>query len=386
MSPRRVRVVSSSGTVTPTSRSLTSHIGVSGPVHEWRPPRPLNKPNDNPPSRLRSPAGLLLLGSGLLVLLGLIAAASRAHHTPGGHAGVHSPPSGAGDYVFTIFAILIVGGAAALLYLWFSERDALAEMLRKRRQRSRYRALAFVLVLGLAAAALTRTGSHFLNRGDEGDDQARLVPKGANERPLSPTATRRPQLELLPILVAAGAGFVVLGYIGVRTMRRARAELLEQHALERRFESLLDETLDDLYANTDPRAAIIAAYARMEGLFASSGLPRQPHEAPLEYLGRALADLRASGAALGRLTGLFQRAKFSAHDIDESMRVEAIEALTQVRDELRARREEDRVHRERAETTRSERTDERGDPTSDEDPFAAAAEKARGSIYSGGRS
>ena len=48
--------------------------------------------------RPRSPGGLLLLGLGLLVLLGFVAAVSRAHHTPGGHAGVHSPPSGVGDW------------------------------------------------------------------------------------------------------------------------------------------------------------------------------------------------------------------------------------------------------------------------------------------------
>jgi Domain of unknown function (DUF4129) len=123
----------------------------------------------------------------------------------------------------------------------------------------------------------------------------------------------------------------------------------------------------------------------MEQLFASAGLPRRPHEAPLEYLGRALGELRASGAALGRLTGLFQRAKFSSHEVDESMRTEAIEALTQVRDELRAKREEDRLYREQAEEFRRTRTDQLDDAPASEDPFAAAADKARGSIYSGGR-
>jgi hypothetical protein len=56
-----------------------------------------------------------------------------------------------------------------------------------------------------------------------------------------------------------------------------------------------------------------------------------------------------------------------------------------VRDELRARREEDKLHRERAETIRSEQLDRQGDSTPGEDPFVAAAEKARGDIYGGGR-
>lgn len=37
-----------------------------------------------------------------------------------------------------------------------------------------------------------------------------------------------------------------------------------------------------------------------------------------------------------RLTELFTRAKFSQHVVDETMKQEAIEALAQIRDDLRA--------------------------------------------------
>jgi hypothetical protein len=350
----------------------------------------LDKPSDTQGSRfrLRSPGTLLLLGVGLVAVLGLVAAVSRTHDTPGGRSGIHSPPSGVGDYVFTIFAIVLVGAAAALIYLWISEREALAQLHGKRGHRGTYKALIFVLIIGLAAAIITRTGGLHLFNGNVNKDKGKIgaqAPAANKKKPTAPNASQPPRFEWLPIIIAGGAGFAILGFLGVRTLRRARGELLEQHLLERRFESLLDETLDDLYANADPRAAIIAAYARMEQLFASSGLPRRPHEAPLEYLGRALGELRASGAALGRLTGLFQRAKFSSHEVDESMRTEAIEALTQVRDELRAKREEDLLHREQAEEFDRTRIVQRDDATYSEDPFAAAADKARGSIYSGGR-
>jgi hypothetical protein len=56
-----------------------------------------------------------------------------------------------------------------------------------------------------------------------------------------------------------------------------------------------------------------------------------------------------------------------------------------VRDELRAKRQEDLLHREQAEEFRRTRTDQLADAPASEDPFAAAADKARGSIYSGGR-
>jgi hypothetical protein len=330
---------------------------------------------------------LFLLGAALLALLALVAAVSRVHHVPGGHAGSHAAPTGIGDYVVTIFLIVILAGAGALLYVWFSEREAIAMTRAARGKKGTYRALAFLLLLALIAVSLPRL--HFLQSFHrKADSQGKIHPGRhvkPKRKPLGPRAETPPKFEWLPVFVATGAGMAILGYIGLRTIRRSRGQLLEREILERKFESLLDETLDDLYAQKDPRKAIIAAYARMERLFGSAGLARHPYEAPLEYLGRALGEVRASGAALGRLTGLFQRAKFSAHDVDESMRSDAIEALTQVRDELRANREEELMHRERAEAIRNERRDRLGDAEPGEDPFAAAADKARGSIYSGGR-
>ena len=117
-----------------------------------------------------------------------------------------------------------------------------------------------------------------------------------------------------------------------------RAPLVDEFLLDREFEELVDDALADLYAETDPRRAIIACYARVERLFAGFGLPRDPAEAPLEYLDRVLPELRASGSALRRLTALFEWAKFSEHDVDASMRERAIEALVDVRNELRAKR------------------------------------------------
>src|SRR5437879_163092 len=101
---------------------------------------------DRAPARFRavSPRAVVALGVGLLVLLGLVAAASRAHHTPGGHAGVHQPPSGVGDYLFSIFALLLVSTALFFFYLWFSERDLLVQ---KRQQRGMGRSL--VVIFGL---------------------------------------------------------------------------------------------------------------------------------------------------------------------------------------------------------------------------------------------
>jgi hypothetical protein len=134
------------------------------------------------------------------------------------------------------------------------------------------------------------------------------------------------------VFVAALVGFAILAAVLVRPKGRPLPELEARNELER----MLDETLDDLHRERDPRRAVIAAYARMERSLGSYGLPRRPAEAPLEYLGRVLAELTGSGAAARRLTGLFERAKFSEHSIDARMKQDAIAAVGAVRDELRA--------------------------------------------------
>jgi len=137
-----------------------------------------------------------------------------------------------------------------------------------------------------------------------------------------------------PLIAAGGTlvGFAILAAVLVRPKGRQMPELEARKELER----MLDETLDDLRRERDPRRAVIAAYARMERSLGSYGLARRPAEAPLEYLGRVLAELTGSAAAARRLTALFERAKFSEHSIDARMKEDAIAAVGAVRDELRA--------------------------------------------------
>jgi hypothetical protein len=98
----------------------------------------------------------------------------------------------------------------------------------------------------------------------------------------------------------------------------------------------LDDSLDDLRNEPDPRLAVIAAYARMERALAFEGLARRKAEAPREYLARTLPALGAGAGSVARLTALFEEAKFSPHDVDAGMKDEAIDALEALRDELRA--------------------------------------------------
>ncbi len=117
--------------------------------------------------------------------------------------------------------------------------------------------------------------------------------------------------------------------------QRKRSKLVREITATQELLAMLDETLDDLSNEADPRKAVIAAYARMEKILAGHGLGRRPSEAPLEYLQRVLTELRVSEEAVTKLTALFERAKFSEHEIGPEAKDEAIDALVELRDQLR---------------------------------------------------
>jgi Domain of unknown function (DUF4129) len=149
---------------------------------------------------------------------------------------------------------------------------------------------------------------------------------------------RRGELRLGPFVVVGlglGAALVYLSY----RRRRLRRPLREgdEDALADELGLLLEDAIDDLLAEPDPRRAVIAAYARMERALAAFGLPRQDAEAPLEYLERiapAIAHIPGTSGLAFELTHLYERARFSAHAVDVEMKDDALSALVRLRAEL----------------------------------------------------
>jgi len=97
-----------------------------------------------------------------------------------------------------------------------------------------------------------------------------------------------------------------------------------------------DDLIDELQLGGEPRLAIQRAYAAVETGFGSREMRRRPAETPLKYLDRVFGRRRQAAPALGRLTDLFQIARFSTEPVDESMREAAIDALREIRDQYRA--------------------------------------------------
>jgi Domain of unknown function (DUF4129) len=135
--------------------------------------------------------------------------------------------------------------------------------------------------------------------------------------------------------VTAGVGAGVVGFAGLAIVRarRRRGADVEPRAM---VAAGARDAAAAAAIPADPRAAVLAAYARMETALASVGLARRPSDAPREYLARLEAGLGGGRAPAARLTELFERARFSAHPVGESSRAEAIDALETLRMELEA--------------------------------------------------
>jgi hypothetical protein len=187
-------------------------------------------------------------------------------------------------------------------------------------------AVAFLYAVRLAVDRGLLEGLLDLERGEPRDGEG----VAARDRPGVPSADFREG----PALVLAAAVALAAALHVLR--RRARRGLRGvAPTLEERLAHVLDDSIDDLRAEGDPRRAVIAAYARMETVLAAHGAPRRPADAPLEYLARVLGQLSVPAGAAVDLTSLFERAKFSPHPVDAGMKDEAIDALVSVRDELR---------------------------------------------------
>jgi|SRR6185312_5546830 len=149
------------------------------------------------------------------------------------------------------------------------------------------------------------------------------------------TRARAVQFDWGPVIVVSVLAVLALAAAGWYVVDRRRATPKTDQPIAD-LVLALERTIADLRAEPDPRTAVIAAYAQMERALADAGLARAPAEAPREYLGRVLPAVGAGTASVERLTELFERAKFSPHEIDATMKNEAIDALESLRDELRS--------------------------------------------------
>jgi hypothetical protein len=152
-----------------------------------------------------------------------------------------------------------------------------------------------------------------------------------------------------PVFEAIGwgikvAALVVLGWLLYRGVRRLRdlvrwrrrpppkAHLVDFDVLddpEPLAEEMRADAADqfELLLGGTPRNAIVACWDRFEEQAEHVRAARKPWETSSEFTLRLLDAVSADPAAVSRLEALYREARFSEHEIDESRRESAIEAL-----------------------------------------------------------
>lgn len=278
---------------------------------------------------------LLSVAAGLVVLLAIVAVASR---TGVGKSNDGGPSTDYLSYAYTAFFILFVLAIPFTLWaLWVEGGQVRTERPSFKRAVIQNLLTFGVICLLVGGALYLNHHHHFVfHRPDAralNNTHKALTHKNGKPVKVEPTFKWPVFWVALALLAAASVPIV----------REARRRKAQRVRLEWEPPTLADElsdeiglALDDLRSETEIRRAVIAAYARMEKVLARRGLARRVSETALEFLRRMLGDLRVSAPAAAELTQLFEEAKFSTHDLDESARTRAIAALETIRSELLA--------------------------------------------------
>ncbi len=287
--------------------------------------RPPEEPRPGPLSAARTAA----LAGSLVALLAVVSVAARSgdhgRALPGG-----SLAGAAGHHAF-VWVLLVVGPIAAVLGLTvflYSQvarrRDPELIALRRRARRR------FLILAAIAMAFWI----YYARTGHNPFSFLHLRNPFAAANPPPPGKPHHHA-------VAHGGGFATVDWVlagltwllivaaavvAFRRVRRTQEPQAVAAPLELEDDPP-DARLARLRAETDPRRAVIGAYALMDRLMADRALGRRRSEAPLEYLGRMTLAGYERITALGRLTRLYARARFSTHPVDAGMRTEAIDAV-----------------------------------------------------------
>jgi Domain of unknown function (DUF4129) len=275
-----------------------------------------------------------------LVVLGLvgIVAVAATGRTSTGADDSRPPAAWVLDSILSLAIVLVIPAFALLAYGLMQRKDIrrqAATMSPNRRGLISY----VVLMALFAGVTYYRLRNWERTPFEDGVSDAFSNGETTVTDPTAGDAGSRyePEFTWIPLLVIGA--LVVIGVATAMIVSRRRRPLSQDEIIAMELAGALDDSLDALRAEPDPRKAVIAAYARLERVLAAHRLERLKSETPNEYLTRILEDLEVERGSVRRLTDLFTEAKFSHHTVDAEMKEEAIEALTTVRDELRARRE-----------------------------------------------
>jgi hypothetical protein len=275
----------------------------------------------------------LLMTVALVVLLALVAFSSRSGFNGSGQPAVSNTYI---SYAMSIFLIVFVLMIPVAIYSYFIRSKEMVAVASPGR-----RAWKTLLAIGVFGVALLVR--HYLRAhgGFFGHNNifhiARSIGKTHHAKGGGAAAQAQPHFEWIVLWIALVLGAVASVAAFIAYKRRPPLPVRDPLTIEEDVAATIDDAIDDLEREADPRRAVIAAYARMEGTFGRHGLARKPSETAIEYLRRVLHELTARSGAVERLTSLFERAKFSRHEITPEMKQEAIASLREIRESMSRR-------------------------------------------------
>jgi uncharacterized membrane protein len=287
-------------------------------------------PDQQPPGPL-SAARTAALAGGLIALLAVVSLAARSgdhdRAVPGGTIAGSAGHHAFVWFLLVVFPILAVLGVILFFYAQvMRRRDPQIAALRRRNRRR----IAIGCLIALAIVVWSKRSGHnlfdglhfsnpFANANPHGGDAKQPVHPGKSEG-----------FATIDWVVAGLTWLMIVAAMVVAARRLRREPPPGLTPLVHDAEEPADTRIERLRAEPDPRRAVIGAYALMDRVMDDRALGRRRSEAPLEYLGRMTAAGYGRITAMGRLTRLYARARFSEHPVDRAMQTEAVDAVERI--------------------------------------------------------
>lgn len=236
------------------------------------------------------------------------------------------------SFIISILGLSLVLGA----YLWY----------RPRGRGLTWWELLPLLVLGLVFLAFILALAADTDRDvglPEEDTEVEVEEPGGGdaetERPPLGTYTRiipaAQILGLMLLMLAITAVYLLLGPLGIRRRIAAVPHQVEDRAKMEVIRSA-SEGMYRLKLGDDVRSVIIRCYKEMVDALEIHGLNAMPHMTARELEMEVLGRMGLSQYTLSTLRTLFERARYSRHEMTELDRSKAIEALEAVKADLEA--------------------------------------------------
>jgi Domain of unknown function (DUF4129) len=179
--------------------------------------------------------------------------------------------------------------------------------------------------------------------GDDGDDQpldAIVAEEGAPElvdEPLEGGDLLTLFARITGVVIVAVLAF----FLGRFLRRMARAVTVEPLPDPAEWELAAPTARDELSEAVETGLAelasgpvddtIVACWIRLEEAVAKAGVEHHPWETPAELATRVLRELEVPEEPTRRLLSLYREARYSRHELHDDARIEAIDALREIR-------------------------------------------------------